>query len=86
MEPSTKPIMKPIVDFAETTLPTEEEKRFFKKTVPRWRINFPPLEGVMIRIWELAFTLSFLTPKYIVSNLNTVNLKMFQKNSGIYRF
>ena len=86
MEPYTKPITKPIVDFAEPTFSTEEKKRFSKKTLPGWRINFPPLEGVMIRIWELAFTFSFLTPKYIFSNLNTVNLKMFQKNGGIYRF
>ena len=86
MELYAKPVTKPIVDFAEPTLSAEKENRFSKKTLPAWRINFLPLEGVMVRIWELAFTFSFLTPKYIVSNLNNVNLKMFRKNGGIYRF
>ena len=33
MEPFTKPITKPVVDFAELTLSTEEENRFSKETL-----------------------------------------------------
>ena len=62
MESYAEAITKPIVDFAEPTLSTEEKNRFSKKILPVWRINFPSLEGVIIRIWELAFYFQFFDP------------------------
>ena len=39
-----------------------------------------------LRVWVKMNRFNFLTHKYICSNLNTINLKVFRNHSGIYRF